>query len=132
MLSDKQINWQNLQMLIIKEDPSFQLYIAPSDPIRGLLFKVVSTNLFEIGIALVIVVNICVMAINNDDISMSTQNTLTTLNSVCSFIFIAELGVKLITFGRAYFLSVWNVFDFFVVSASILDLILHYSGVGSS
>lgn len=24
----------------------------------------------------------------------------------------------------------WNIFDFFVVSASILDIILHYLGVG--
>ena len=41
------------------------------------------------------------------------------------------MGVKLITFGKAYFLSVWNVFDFFVVSASILDIILHYLNVGN-
>jgi len=59
------------------------------------------------------------------------NNTLTSLNSVCSFIFIAELGIKLVTFGRAYFLSVWNIFDLFVVSASVLDLILDYAGVGS-
>jgi hypothetical protein len=72
------------------------------------------------------------MALNNDDIPKSRSDLLLTLNSVCSFIFISELGLKLITFGRAYFLSVWNIFDFFVVSASILDLILHYSGVGSS
>lgn len=72
------------------------------------------------------------MAINNDDNSKSLSDTLITLNSICSFIFIAELGLKLIVFGRAYFLSVWNIFDFFVVSASILDLILHYAGVGSS
>lgn len=56
---------------------------------------------------------------------------LDTLNSIFSYIFIAELAVKLVTFGKAYFLSVWNIFDFFVVSASILDLILQYLGIGS-
>jgi hypothetical protein len=131
-LSDKQINWKNLQKLIIEENPAFQLYISPEDPIRKFLFNLVSTKIFEIGIAAIIIFNIFVMALNNDDIPKSQVELLTSLNSVCSFIFISELGLKLITFGRAYFLSVWNIFDFFVVSASVLDLILHYSGVGSS
>lgn len=71
------------------------------------------------------------MTIANDDISDEMTNTLTTLNTVFSYIFIFELTLKIIAYGRAYFLSVWNIFDFFVVSASILDIILQYSGVSS-
>ena len=33
-LNDKQINWKNLQKIIIEEDPCFQLYIKPEHPFK--------------------------------------------------------------------------------------------------
>jgi hypothetical protein len=39
--------------------------------------------------------------------------------------------LKLLAFGKAYFLSGWNIFDFFVVMASILDIILDSAGGAS-
>jgi len=50
------------------------------------------------------------------------------MNFAFSIIFIMEATFKLCSFGKAYFLSGWNIFDFFVVMASILDIILSYSG----
>lgn len=81
--------------------------------------------------AVIIIANIIVMTISNDDIPQSTLNTLTTLNSVFSYIFICELLLKLLVFRLNYFLSGWNVFDFFVVSASVLDIILQFSGASN-
>ena len=44
-------------------------------------------------------------------------------------VFILEAIIKLLTLGfRGYFHSGWNKFDFFVVFASILDIILDYLG----
>lgn len=43
-----------------------------------------------------------------------------------------ECAFKLCTFGKGYFLSGWNVFDFFVVMASVLDIILQQTGSKSS
>ncbi len=59
------------------------------------------------------------------------NNTLSSLNSAFTYVFFLELLLKLIVYGKSYFLSGWNIFDFFVVSASVLDLILQYSGIGS-
>ena len=39
--------------------------------------------------------------------------------------------LKLIAFSKAYFLSGWNIFDFFVVMASILDIILDLTGASN-
>lgn len=39
-------------------------------------------------------------------------------------VFIVEAVLKLVAFGKSYFESAWNKFDFFVVSASIVDLVL--------
>ena len=117
--------------MIVDSDPCFSLYLQPESPVRRFLWQIVSTKIFEIGVALVIIVNIMAMALADDDITHSFKGSLTTLNSVCSFIFIAELALKLIVYKHYYFLSGWNIFDFFVVLASILDLILQYTGVSS-
>ena len=130
-LSNKQINWKNLQKLIVTEDPCFELFLAPSNRPRRFLFEFVSHKYFEIFIALVIIANILVMTISDDDIPLSTAETLTMLNSVFSYVFITELILKLIAYGKSYFLSGWNIFDFFVVSASVFDIILQYSGASS-
>lgn len=42
-----------------------------------------------------------------------------------------EAVLKLSAFGKAYFLSGWNTFDFFVVMASVLDIVLKYAGAKS-
>ena len=34
-LSDKQINWKNLQKVIIEEDPNFELYLKPESRFRS-------------------------------------------------------------------------------------------------
>jgi hypothetical protein len=72
------------------------------------------------------------MALSDDDLHQNTLDNLAVMNSICSYIFISELILKLVTFGRAYFLSAWNIFDFVVVSASLLDIILQCVGTSSS
>lgn len=54
------------------------------------------------------------------------------MNFAFSIIFFTEMILKLFAFGKAYFLSGWNIFDFFVVMASILDIILGYAGLKNS
>jgi hypothetical protein len=39
-------------------------------------------------------------------------------------VFVAEATIKLIAFGGTYFQSAWNLFDFFVVCSSIIDITL--------
>jgi hypothetical protein len=39
--------------------------------------------------------------------------------------------MKLIAFGKSYFHNNWNVFDFLVVVASVIDLVLVYSDQNS-
>lgn len=45
-------------------------------------------------------------------------------NYIFAFIFLVEAILKSIAFGFTYFNNNWNRFDFFVVMASILDVIL--------
>ena len=54
------------------------------------------------------------------------------VNFVFSLIFIMEMVLKLLAFNKAYFYSGWNIFDFFVVMASILDIILDNTTSGDT
>ena len=64
------------------------------------------------------------MMIGTNDQTATTEYTLNSINFAFSLIFIMEFVLKFASFGKGYFLSGWNVFDFFVVMASILDIIL--------
>ena len=45
-LTNKQINWQNLQKLIVSEDPCFKLYLKPQGSLRKGIFNIISTKIF--------------------------------------------------------------------------------------
>ena len=48
-----------------------------------------------------------------------------------SGVFIVEASLKLTAFGSSYFENGWNKFDFFVVTASILDISTDVIGTSS-
>lgn len=68
------------------------------------------------------------MIASTNDQSSAKTTILANLNFAFSIIFIIEAFLKLCAYRKAYFLSGWNIFDFFVVMASILDIIMSYSG----
>ena len=76
--------------------------------------------------------NIIVMMIAEDDQTAERKQTLADINFSFSIIFILEMVLKLLAFNKSYFLSGWNLFDFFVVMASILDIILDITGSNST
>jgi hypothetical protein len=45
-------------------------------------------------------------------------------NYIFTLIFLIEAIMKLMAFGKSYFNNSWNQFDFFVVVASIFDIII--------
>ena len=73
------------------------------------------------------------MMVAMDDGGSSLSTILTYMNLGYSCIFIIEMLLKLFAYDKNYFLMGWNIFDFFVVMASILDIILTYTpGVTST
>lgn len=50
---------------------------------------------------------------------------LTYVNYVFTSVFALEAFIKLIAFGKSYFKSGWNRFDFFVVISSFIDIIMN-------
>ena len=76
-------------------------------------------------IMIVIVLNMITMAMGFENCPPLYDKALTMLNYIFTGIFIAECIIKLVGLGIVgYFHSGWNKFDFFVVIASILDIII--------
>ncbi|WP_170480957.1 ion transporter [Ruegeria arenilitoris] len=42
------------------------------------------------------------------------------LDTICLAIFVAEIALKLVTFGRRFFTSGWNLFDFTIVGVALI------------
>jgi hypothetical protein len=67
--------------------------------------------------------------------SMSFENSaeeyqiiLDNINLAFTSVFIIEAIIKLLGFGiKGYFFFSWNIFDFFIVCSSILDIVIRYS-----
>ena len=64
------------------------------------------------------------MAVDYEESSTSYSNGLLYVNLIFTSIFTLECILKLIAFGKVYFNSSWNKFDFFVVVSSILEIFL--------
>lgn len=96
-------------------------------------FKVISTNIFENFIIFIIVMNMITLAIDYEGSEDQFTNVILKLNYFFTSIFIVECLLKLIAHSPAgYFNNSWNRFDFFVVIASIFDVVITNTFIDSN
>ena len=84
--------------------------------------RVIHSDTFEMLIALVIVVNaVCLAILTFPNIDPETRQLVLTLDYVCLGIFMVELVVRMISYGKKpwmFFRSGWNIFDFLIIAAT--------------
>ncbi|KAF0685333.1 Aste57867_22753 [Aphanomyces stellatus] len=124
MLSDEQVNWIKLQNKVLTMSPQRMLR-RPAHPVRSFFYTITTFAYCEHILTLVILINTMVMAMDVFGQDESTTLGLNATNTVCSYIFVFEAVVKLVSFGRYYFESNWNRFDFFIVLVTIMNLVLN-------
>ena len=89
--------------------------------IKGLK-KVVDGKLFQGIILFVIIFNVAVMGVETiQGLSDGVIGALALINTVCLWIFIAEIVIKLLAYGLDYFKDPWNWFDMIIVAVSMLS-----------
>ena len=87
--------------------------------IKGLQ-KIVDGKVFQGIILFVIVFNSVIMGVETiRNLSDGAVSVLATINTVCLWIFIIEIIVKLLAYGLAYFKDPWNWFDIIIVGVSM-------------
>lgn len=83
-----------------------------------------TSNKLEVFIISCIMANIVTMAMAYDTSPSSYDAILQDLNYAFTGVFVLECILKIIAFGPGgYFFNSWNKFDFFVVCASIVDIV---------
>lgn len=111
----------------------------PETPRRAALWELVRHNYFELFIQMVIISNVAVMTVYYCEPRPAlqwsagvgqgacvlpdwSQNLQTYANYVFTAIYLVEMFLKLVAYGRAYFYYAWNLFDFALVLSSLVDV----------
>ena len=118
----------DIQRLILSQSPEYETTNVPKNLRRQKIHELVTSRAFEIIIMSCIVLNMLQMALEFEGSSDQYKYGLKFSNYIFSGVFIIEASLKLIAFGSSYFENGWNKFDFFVVTASILDIAMEIIG----
>ncbi|XP_034394825.1 sodium channel protein type 4 subunit alpha B, partial [Cyclopterus lumpus] len=96
----------------------------PENKFQALVFDLVTTQLFDIFIMVLICLNMVTMMVETDEQSEEKQMILYWVNLVFIIVFTTECTLKMIALRQHYFAVGWNIFDFVVVILSIVGLLL--------
>lgn len=123
-MTEDQEKWIEFQKMIVTVKPEFEANFVPKQKFRKILFYISKNTVFESFIMFCIVCNTVTMMIVYEGSSDSLSVYLEDINYFFTIVFIIELLLKLVSLGfSGFFISTWNQFDFFVVGASIIDLL---------
>ncbi|XP_070704027.1 sodium channel protein type 4 subunit alpha B [Pempheris klunzingeri] len=96
----------------------------PENKFQGLVFDLVTKQVFDIFIMVLICLNMVTMMVETDEQSKEKDIILYWVNLVFIVIFTTECTLKIIALRQHYFAVGWNIFDFVVVILSIVGLLL--------
>ena len=133
MLKDDQIFWKDMIKLIIQATPQYEYQTKPPEDHWRKKFHAFVTNKYvEIVVIICILINMIIMAMNFYNSNDTYQSVLDRINEAFTYVFIVEAIIKIIAFGIQFWLSPWNLFEFFIVVCSITDIIFTYTTNSSS
>ncbi|CAJ1055770.1 sodium channel protein type 3 subunit alpha-like [Xyrichtys novacula] len=96
------------------------------------LHTVVMDPLFDLGVILILIINTLFMAVEHYPMTEHFERTLSEASLVFTFIFLAEMVLKIVAMGpSSYFKVGWNIFDSIIVVLTILELAIRSILFGS-
>jgi hypothetical protein len=123
LLDGDEIKWVDMMKMICGEKP--EIIKIPKNKVSRWFYNLVrDEGPFASFIMACIILNIFSMAAIFEGQSDNYSAVLEKINYFFTGAFACECTFKLIANGSAYFNSGWNKFDFFVVSASFLDIVM--------
>jgi len=96
----------------------------PQNPYHALFYDISVSRRFEIAIFVLIFLNMVSMGIEHYDQSRAVTFVLEICNALFTTIFSLEATVKVIGLRHHYFTAAWNLFDFVLVIASIVGILM--------
>ncbi|XP_033633746.1 sodium channel protein 1 brain-like isoform X2 [Asterias rubens] len=122
-LTSNQKNYYQTMRRLGVQKPTKQIK-QPTNKIQEFFFKLTSSTKFEIVIVSIIFANMIAMTVEHYKQSQEFTNVLKVFNIVFTVIFTFEMILKWIGYRLHYFRIPWNVFDFIVVTFSLLGILL--------
>lgn len=84
--------------------------------------------IFQRTIIVLIVVNAITLGLETSKEAMERAGTIiSTLDNIILGIFVIELAVRIVAYGRDFFRDPWSIFDFIVVSVALVPATEHFS-----
>ncbi|XP_019693767.1 sodium channel protein type 9 subunit alpha isoform X1 [Felis catus] len=96
----------------------------PGNKFQGCIFDLVTNQVFDITIMVLICLNMVTMMVEKEGQSDYMTDVLYWINVVFIILFTGECVLKLISLRHYYFTVGWNIFDFVVVILSIVGMFL--------
>ena len=97
---------------------------VPNTRISQLCRNLTTQRRFDIAMICVILTNVLVLALTVYHPPAALVKFQTIANYIFTAIYTVEAILKLVGFGKSYFQSYWNMFDFFIVVTSWMQIIL--------
>jgi hypothetical protein len=123
LATKEQKEWIQLTDAVLNTKP-LKRPRQPRSATRRKAFQIVQSGWFEPFIMGCILLNAIVMAASFYGMPVAWSNILDTLNTIFAIIFTVEAALKLVALGWNYWAAAWNVFDFIVVVASVVGMLL--------
>lgn len=117
-----------MQKMILMAKPDFSKFYVPKNKYRLKVFKVITSQVFELSVMVCIVLNILSMAMDYEGMSATMSSWLETANYLFTSVFIVECVLSIFAIGwKGYWIVAWNKFDFVVVMMSLVDLLMSFA-----
>lgn len=114
------MKWDSGNRCLLHKNTITFYFFFPQNKLQGLVFDIVTQQLFDITVMVLICLNMVTMMIETDDQTELKQNILYWINFVFVVLFTGECVFKIFSLRYYYFTIGWNIFDFVVVILSII------------
>ncbi|MBR5998760.1 MAG: ion transporter [Deltaproteobacteria bacterium] len=94
------------------------------EDMRNKAKALVETSAFRSFVMLVIIANAAAIGLQTTNLSPVWASVLATFDTFCLGVYVVETALKLTAYRRAYFKDGWNVFDFTIITLSLIPTAL--------
>jgi len=126
ILTDNQKTWFKTMKIFLKYRPTPNLIPQKMVFIKKWAFIIVSDPVFKVFVNIIILVNMIGILITYDRMPEQHADFQSHLFYTCTAIFNIEILLKIIAYGKFFFIYKWNVFDLVVVLLGDIHILLDF------
>lgn len=121
-LTEMQREWIKVQIKCMKTKPRVTIPNVKSRYRRNLIY-LSNSRRFEYAIFICIILNTVILATNWYGMPPELETIFGYINHVFTVVFSIEAIIKITGFGFVYFKKFWNLFDFFILICTIIQIV---------